>query len=89
MESEYTKEELGRFKATFSSTWVDTLKWSASAKQAFTEGKQVINMFREGFVVSMSKLVLSGDHLLNETKSLDELSAILNGMIEDVDPERH
>ena len=88
MESEYTKEELGRFKATFSSTWVDTLKWSASAKQAFTEGKQVINMFREGFVVSMSKLVLSGDHLLNETKSLDELSAILNGMIEDVDPRK-
>lgn len=88
MESEYTKEELGRFKAIFSSTWVDTLKWSASAKQAFTEGKQVINMFREGFVISMSKLVLSGDHLLHETKSLDELSAILNGMIEDVDPRK-
>lgn len=88
MESEYTKEELSRFKATFSSTWVDTFKWSASAKQAFTEGKQVINIFREGFVVSMSKLVLSGDHLLHETNSLDELSAILNGMIEDVDPRK-
>ena len=88
MESEYTKEELSRFKATFSSTWVDTFKWSASAKQAFTEGKQVINIFREGFVVSMSKLVLSGDHLLHETNSLDVLSAILNGMIEDVDPRK-
>lgn len=55
MESKYTKEELVRFKATFSSAWVDTFKWSASAKQAFTEGKQVINLFREGFVVSMSK----------------------------------
>lgn len=87
MESEYTKEELCRFKTTFSSTWVDTLKWSASEKQAFTEGKQVINVFREGFVVCMSKLVLSGDHLLHETKLLDELSAILNGMIEDVDPQ--
>lgn len=87
MESEYTKEELCRFKTIFSSTWVDTLKWSASEKQAFTEGKQVINVFREGFVVCMSKLVLSGDHLLHETKLLDELSAILNGMIEDVDPQ--
>lgn len=87
MESEYTKEELCRFKTTFSSTWVDTLKWSASEKQAFAEGKQVINVFREGFVVCMSKLVLSGDHLLHETKLLDELSTILNGMIEDVDPQ--
>lgn len=87
MESEYTKEELCRVKTTFSSTWVDTLKWSASEKQAFTEGKQVINVFREGFVVCMSKLVLSGDHLLHETKLLDELSTILNGMIEDVDPQ--
>lgn len=88
MESEYTQKELDSFKATFSNTWIDTLKWSASAKQAFAEGMQVINVFREGFVVNLSKLVLSGDHLLNDTKSLDELLAILNGMAEDVVPRR-
>lgn len=88
MESEYTQKELDSFKATFSSTWIDTLKWSASAKRAFAEGMHVINVFREGFVVNLSKLVLSGDHLLKETKSLDELLAILNGMIEDVDPRK-
>lgn len=88
MESEYTQKGLDSFKATFSSTWIDTLKWSASAKQAFAEGMQAINVFREGFVVNLSKLVLSGDHLLNETKSLDELLVILNGMAEDVVPRR-
>ena len=39
---------------------------------AFAEGMQEINKFREGFVVQLSKLVLSGDHLINDTKSLDE-----------------
>lgn len=71
MESKYTKEELDRFNKAFSDNWIETLKWSGSARQAFAEGMQEINKFREGFVVQLSKLVLSGDHLINDTKSLD------------------
>lgn len=88
MESIYTREELERFNATFSSTWIEKLKWASSAKKAFAEGMQVINNFRESFVVQLSKLILSGDHLLNDTKSLDELLSILNKMIEDVVPKK-
>lgn len=88
MESEYTRQELDNFNSTFCLDWIDTLDWKSSAKVAFAEGVQKINSYRESFVVQLSKLVLSGDHLLHETKSLDELSAILNGMIEDVDPRK-
>lgn len=88
MESKYTTEELDRFNQTFSNTWIESLNWSASAKQAFAEGMQVINSFREKFVVQLSILILSGDHLLNETKSLDELLTLVNNMIEDVIPRK-
>lgn len=88
MESKYTKKELDKFKTTFSDTWIEALKWSASAKQAFAEGMQIINRFREDFVVQLSKLVLSGDQLLNETDSLDELLSLINRNIEDVAPRR-
>lgn len=88
MESKYTKEELNRFNKAFPDTWIETLKWSGSARQAFAEGMQEINNFREGFVVQLSKLVLSGDHLINETKSLDELLTNLNGKIEDILPRK-
>lgn len=88
MESKYTTEELDRFNQTFSDTWIESLNWSASAKQAFAEGMQVINSFREKFVVQLSILILSGDHLLNETKSLDELLTLVNNMIEDVIPRK-
>ena len=88
MESKYTTEELDRFNQTFLDTWIESLNWSASAKQAFAEGMQVINSFREKFVVQLSILILSGDHLLNETKSLDELLTLVNNMIEDVIPRK-
>lgn len=88
MESKYTKEALDRFNKAFSDTWIETLKWSSSARQAFAEGMQEINNFREGFVVQLSKLVLSGDHLINDTKSLDELLTNLNGKIEDILPRK-
>lgn len=87
-ESKYTKEALDRFNKAFSDTWIETLKWSGSARQAFAEGMQEINNFREGFVVQLSKLVLSGDHLINDTKSLDELLTNLNGKIEDILPRK-
>lgn len=88
MESKYTKEALDRFNKAFSDTWIETLKWSGSARQAFAEGMQEINNFREGFVVQLSKLVLSGNHLINDTKSLDELLTNLNGKIEDILPRK-
>lgn len=88
MESKYTKEELDRFNKAFSDNWIETLKWSGSARQAFAEGMQEINKFREGFVVQLSKLVLSGDHLIHDTKSLDELLTKLNGKIEDILPRK-
>ena len=50
MESKYTTEELDRFNQTFSDTWIESLNWSASAKQAFAEGMQVINSFRENLL---------------------------------------
>lgn len=88
MESNYTQTVLDKFNTTFPDNWIENLKWSSSAKMAFAEGIQKIDHFREDTVVQLSKLVLSGDHLLHETKSLDELSTILNGMIEDVDPRK-
>ena len=42
MESKYTKEALDRFNKAFSDTWIETLKWSGSARQAFAEGMQLI-----------------------------------------------
>lgn len=51
---------------------------------AFAEGIQTIDHFREDTVVQLSKLVLSGDHLLNETFSLNGLLTKINGLIEDV-----
>lgn len=88
MESEYTKNALDKFNKTFGRDWIDKLTWSVFAKQAFAEGMQKIDTFREGFVVQLSKMVLSGDHLINDTKSLDELLATLNGEVEDVVPRK-
>lgn len=84
MESIYTKNVLDKFIETFTDSWIENLNWKGSAKIAFAEGMQVIERFREGTVVQLSKLVLSGDHLLNETSSLDEMLFKINGLIEDV-----
>ena len=84
MESEYTRQELDNFNSTFCLDWIDTLDWKSSAKVAFAEGVQKINSYRESFVVQLSKLVLSGDHLLKETEDLDELQIKINERIEDV-----
>ena len=84
MESIYTKNVLDKFIETFTDSWIENLNWKGSAKIAFAEGMQVIERFREDTVVQLSKLVLSGDHLLNETSSLDEMLFKINGLIEDV-----
>ena len=84
MESIYTKNVLDKFIETFTDSWIENLNWKGSAKIAFAEGMQVIERFREDTVVQLSKLVLSGDHLLNETSSLDETLFKINGLIEDL-----
>lgn len=84
MESKYTQTVLDKFSTTFPDNWIEHLNWSNSAKMAFAEGIQTIDHFREDTVVQLSKLVLSGDHLLNETFSLNGLLTKINGLIEDV-----
>lgn len=84
MESKYTQTVLDMFNTTFPDNWIENLNWSNSAKMAFAEGIQTIDHFREDTVVQLSKLVLSGDHLLNETFSLNGLLTKINGLIEDV-----
>lgn len=84
MESKYTQTVLDKFSTTFPDNWIENLNWSNSAKMAFVEGIQTIDHFREDTVVQLSKLVLSGDHLLNETFSLNGLLTKINGLIEDV-----
>lgn len=84
MESKYTQTVLDKFNTTFPDNWIENLNWSNSAKMAFAEGIQTIYHFREDTVVQLSKLVLSGDHLLNETFSLNGLLTKINGLIEDV-----
>lgn len=84
MESKYTQTVLDKFSTTFPDNWIENLNWSNSAKMAFAEGIQTIDHFREDTVVQLSKLVLSGDHLLNETFSLNGLLTKINGLIEDV-----
>ena len=75
---------MDKFSTTFPDNWIENLNWSNSAKMAFAEGIQTIDHFREDTVVQLSKLVLSGDHLLNETFSLNGLLTKINGLIEDV-----
>lgn len=75
---------MDKFNTTFPDNWIENLNWSNSAKMAFAEGIQTIDHFREDTVVQLSKLVLSGDHLLNETFSLNGLLTKINGLIEDV-----
>lgn len=84
MESKYTQTVLDKFSTTFPYNWIENLNWSNSAKMAFAEGIQTIDHFREDTVVQLSKLVLSGDHLLNETFSINGLLTKINGLIEDV-----
>lgn len=84
MESKYTQTVLDKFNTTFPDNWIENLNWHSSAKMSFAEGIQTIDNFREDTVVQLSKLVLSGDHLVNETFSLNGLLTKINGLVEDV-----
>ena len=86
MESNYTKSILNKFIDTFSELWIEELEWSKFAKKAYAEGLQTINDFREFTVVQFSKLLLSGDHLINETNVISDFQLKINGYIEDIIP---
>lgn len=88
MESEYTRSVLEQFKQDFQSLWIEDLNWSSSATKAFGFGMSKISVFRQYLVIQYSKLVLSGDHLINETEDLSMLQAIINGYVEDITPKR-
>lgn len=88
MESNYTKSILNKFSDTFSESWIENLEWSRFAKKAYAEGLQTINGFREFTVVQFSKLLLSGDHLINETNAIGDIQSKLNGYIEDIIPRK-
>ena len=86
MEPSYTKSILNKFSDTFSESWIENLEWSKFAKKAYAEGLQTINGFREFTVVQFSKLLLSGDHLINETNAISDFQLKINGYIEDIIP---
>lgn len=89
MESNYTQQLLEDFKLIFAYGWEEKSRWSRqNYKKVFVEKMQVVDDFREHAVIQLSKLVLSGDHLLKGTKALDDLQAIISESIEDVDPRR-
>lgn len=88
MESEYTRSVLEQFKLDFQSLWIEDLNWSSSATKAFGFGMSKISVFRQYLVIQYSKLVLSGDHLINETEDLSMLQTIINGYVEDITPKK-
>lgn len=82
-ESKYTQELFEEFKKKFPTGWIDSLGWDTKAGRVKTAkaGIELIWDF-EGKMFSMfAKLILSGDHLINETARLKEL---LDLTIEDV-----
>lgn len=88
MESTYTKTILDEFGATFPDLWIEQMDWSKSHRLAFAKGIKAINDFREYVVLQLSKLVLSGDHLVNDTHALGELQLKINECVDDVFPRK-
>lgn len=88
MESNYTKTILDEFCVTFPDLWIEQMDWSKSHRLAFAKGIKAINDFREYVVLQLSKLVLSGDHLVNETHALGELQLKINECVDDVLPRK-
>lgn len=88
MESNYTKTILDEFCVTFPDLWIEQMDWSKSHRLAFAKGIKTINDFREYVVLQLSKLVLSGDHLVNETHALGELQLKINECVDDVLPRK-
>ena len=77
MESVYTQNVIDDFNKNFKDQWIEEFDWTSSKKhkeQAYAKGVQMISYFKQNLVVQYSKLVLSGDYIVNETKTLAQVS---------------
>lgn len=77
-ESKYTQKVLENFVLEFPTGWVGELDWSTpeKAKESLQSGVGSIFVFRRSLFLNYAKLVLSGDHLINEVSDLDKLSKL-------------
>ena len=82
-ESKYTLELYEEFKKKFPSGWIDSMGWDTKTGRIKTAkvGIALILDFEGRMFSLLGRLILSGDHLINETAKLKEL---LNLTCEDV-----
>ena len=80
-ESKYAKAILDEFQQKFPEGWIDQLNWTTNKNQQLRTGLANIMDFQIKLFENLSKLILSGDQLVCETNSLDEL---LNLSTEDI-----
>ena len=82
-ESKYTQELYEEFKKNFPSGWIDSMGWDTKTGRIKTAkaGIALIWNFEGRMFSLLARLILSGDHLINETVKLKEL---LNLTYEDV-----
>ena len=74
-ESKYTQSLFEEFQKNFPQGWIDVMDWTARTgriKKAKV-GIALILDFEKGMFSRLARLVLSGDHLINETESLKQL----------------
>lgn len=88
MESVYTQNIIDDFNKKFKDQWIEEFDWVSSEEQAYAKGAQRISSFIQKLVVQYSELVLSGDYIVNETKTLDDLQDVINSKLEDIVPEK-
>lgn len=84
MESIYTQNVVDDFNEKFKDQWIEDFDWNSSEVQALSVGIQKVSSFRQNLVVQYSKLVLSGDYLINEANTLDKLEEIINKQLDDI-----
>ncbi|WP_304297130.1 hypothetical protein [Porphyromonas gulae] len=74
-ESKYTQTVYNLFNSQFPQGWIDKFSWSGASTdiQFLREGIEKIHNFRLQLFLNYSRLVLSGDHLIKETSSIEKL----------------
>ena len=72
-ESRFSKTLLEKFKQKFPEGWIERLDWGDNANESLRTSLSSILEFQKTCFENLARLILSGDHLVHETKSLDEL----------------
>lgn len=83
-ESKYTQSICEEFQRNFPQGWIDALNFEdrSGQTQKMKDGLKLMLDYQMLLFSNLASLVLSGDHLINETKNLDELlELVLNGEI--------